>query len=109
MTKLIAIIPLLGLAIVARADVPGIITYQGRVTVHGTNFTGAGQFKFALLAGNGPSLWSNNGSSVNGSEPTATVAVPVTNGLFTVALGDTNLVGMSNAIPANVFDTTIVR
>src|ERR1700743_954047 len=24
-------------------------TYQGRVTVNGSNFTGAGQFKFALL------------------------------------------------------------
>lgn len=109
MNKLIAIIPLLGLVTVARAEVPGIITYQGRVTSHGTNFTGAGQFKFALLDGNGPSLWSNNGSSVNGSEPTAAVTVPVTNGLFTVALGDTNLAGMNSVIPATAFDNAIVR
>ncbi|MCC6821386.1 MAG: tail fiber domain-containing protein, partial [Verrucomicrobia subdivision 3 bacterium] len=26
-----------------------VITYQGRVTSHGTNFTGTGQFKFALV------------------------------------------------------------
>jgi len=35
------------------------------------------------------STWSNDGMSVTGSEPTMWVDVPVTNGLFTVALGDT--------------------
>jgi hypothetical protein len=30
------------------AQVPGIISYQGRVQVGGANFTGTGQFKFAL-------------------------------------------------------------
>jgi len=33
------------------AQVPGIINYQGRVMVNGTNFTGTGQFKFALVDG----------------------------------------------------------
>ena len=33
------------------AQVPGIINYQGRVVVNGTNFTGTGQFKFALVDG----------------------------------------------------------
>lgn len=32
------------------AQVPQIISYQGRVAVNGTNFTGAGQFKFALVS-----------------------------------------------------------
>jgi hypothetical protein len=39
-------------------------------------------------------LWSNDGTSVNGSEPTFAVPVGVTNGLFTVGLGDTNLSSM---------------
>jgi len=33
------------------AQVPGILNYQGRVAVNGTNFTGTGQFKFALVDG----------------------------------------------------------
>jgi len=48
--------------------------------------------------------WSNDGTSVNGSEPVAAVSVEVSTGLFTVALGDTNLANMQ-AIPAIVFAT----
>ena len=33
----------------AAAQVPGLLNYQGRVAVGGTNFTGTGQFKFALV------------------------------------------------------------
>lgn len=39
--------------------------------------------------------WSNDGTSVNGSEPTTAVHVPVADGLFTVLLGDTTLPGMA--------------
>jgi hypothetical protein len=39
--------------------------------------------------------WSNDGTSGNGSEPTGAVNVAVAAGLFTVALGDTNLVNMA--------------
>ena len=161
-------------------------TYQGRVTDNGTNFTGAGQFKFALVtstnnshqatasanlsgsfvtsynlifggsayvsvpavhvtggggsgatatasisggvvtaispgsAGSGytsaPTVtidpppanityityWSNDGTSSAGSEPSAAVSVAVTNGLFTVALGDTSQANMA-AINAVLF------
>ncbi|HEY1719134.1 MAG TPA: tail fiber domain-containing protein [Verrucomicrobiae bacterium] len=163
-------------------------TYQGRVTDNGTNFTGAGQFEFALVTstntsstatatanapsggfitgytvtyggggyvtppnvtvsggggsgatatanisggmvtsltvgstGNGnygsaptvtidpppinisyTTYWSNDGTSVNGNEPSAAVSVAVTNGLFTAALGDTTLANMT-AIPAALF------
>lgn len=34
----------------ALAQVPSAISYQGRVQVSGTNFTGTGQFKFALVS-----------------------------------------------------------
>jgi hypothetical protein len=40
--------------------------------------------------------WSNDGTSTAGSEPSASVGVPVTSGLFSVALGDTRLPGMSS-------------
>jgi hypothetical protein len=46
--------------------------------------------------------WSNDGTSVAGSEPFASVSVGVTNGLFTVALGDTTIANMS-AISAALF------
>jgi trimeric autotransporter adhesin len=159
-------------------------TYQGRVTDNGTNFTGAGQFKFALVTstnanrtatatanapssgfitgytvtsggsgyvtapavtifggggtgaaahanltggavsslsvdstGNGnytsaptvliapppdasyTTYWSNDGTSVAGSEPSGAVNVPVNNGLFTVVLGEN-----MTAIPASLFN-----
>ncbi len=170
-----------------------VFTYQGRVLANGTNFTGTGQFKFALITStniigsqatatailggtspyeyvvgytivsggsgylspptvtvSGPSgsgstatalaiisggvvtainvinpgwgysstpvvtigpppehivyftYWSNDGTGVNGSEPTAAVGVAVSNGLFTVALGDTTLANMT-AIPVSLF------
>ena len=167
-----------------------VFTYQGHVTDNGTNFTGTGQFKFALVTstnynhqatatanlggvspnyfisyctlnygGNGyvttpavtisggggsgatasasmsggivtgvnvlnpgsgytsvptvtvapppaniayVTFWSNDGTSVAGSAPTAVVSVGVTNGLFTVGLGDTTLANMT-AISASLF------
>jgi len=164
-----------------------LFTYQGRVTSNGTNFSGVGQFKFALVTstnanhqatatanppsggfitiinvtfgGNGysspptvtifggggsgatahanlsggvvtsilvdnpgsgysstPSVtvappapnitfttyWSNDGTSVGGSEPSAFVNVPVNAGLFTVVLGDPFQPGMA-AIPSSLF------
>ena len=47
-------------------------------------------------------FWSNDGTSVNGSEPAASVSVGVTNGLFTVVLGDTTQPNMA-AISASLF------
>ena len=60
------------------------------MTVSGTPYTGTGYFKFALVNGAGDtSFWSNDGTSTGGGEPTASVALPVSNGLFSVLLGDT--------------------
>jgi hypothetical protein len=45
--------------------------------------------------------WSNDGASSEGSEPVAAVSVPVTNGLFTIALGNTataNMTSISTAL-----------
>jgi hypothetical protein len=73
------------------AQVPQLINYQGRVVVGTTNFSGTGQFKFALMNNaNGQTLWSNDGTSTNGSQPTSAVSISVNNGLYSVLLGATS-------------------
>ena len=204
--KTLLLIPLLLATIVvhAQTSVPGIITYQGRVTVAGQPYTGTGLFKFALVDGgvntsrqayafatvdpggsimtvtitdggagyltppevsfsspsggsgasataivampaamgaggavtsitlNNPgsgygstpfvtiapppvylanfvSYWSHDGTSLSGNAPFASwLEVPVKNGLFTVALGDTNVPNMS-ALPPEVLTNTDVH
>ena len=74
----------------ASAQVPQMINYQGRVAVGNpaVNFNGTGEFKFALVNGEGSaSYWSNDGTSTEGSEPTAAVSLTVTKGLYSVLLG----------------------
>ena len=46
----LSVATLLALAGTAMAQVPTMISYQGRVQVSGTNFSGTGQFKFALVS-----------------------------------------------------------
>ncbi len=92
------------LALRLLAQVPQLINYQGRVAVGGVNFSGTGNFKFALVNGNGTqTYWSNDGSSNAGTEPASAVALPVSSGLYAVLLGDSGLPNMQ-PIPASVFD-----
>jgi hypothetical protein len=93
----------------ASAQVPHVISYQGRVVVGSTNFDGTGSFKFALMNNaNGHTLWSNDGTSVNGSEPTKAVSLSVANGLYSVLLGDGAVTNMT-PIPSTVFNNSDVR
>src|SRR5687767_15190983 len=93
----------------ARAQVPQLINYQGRVAVGTVNFDGSGQFKFALVDAAGTTTyWSNDGTSAAGSQPAATVPLTVTKGLYSVLLGDTTLANMT-AIPNSVFANSDVR
>src|SRR5438132_1504201 len=105
----ILLVPLLSLTLsTALGQVPQMIAYQGRATVSGTNFNGAGQFKFALVGGFGTkTYWSNNGSSSGGGQPSAAIPLQVTQGLFSVLLGDPYVSGM-RAIPPTVFTNTDV-
>jgi hypothetical protein len=90
------------------AQVPGLINYQGRVVVGTTNFNGTGQFKFALMnSTNGQTLWSNDGTSSNGSEPTNAVSIAVSNGLYSVSLGSNSLPNMTK-VPGTVFNNNKV-
>jgi hypothetical protein len=71
---------------------PEYVSYQGQLTVDGIPHTDPpGEptyFKFAIVdAGNGMALWSNDGTSVGGSEPLASVALEVQQGIFSVLLG----------------------
>lgn len=90
-----------GIILPAIGQVPGMIHYQGRVAVNGTNFDGAGQFKFALVNGTGAATYWSNGASA--------VSLTVNKGLFSVLLGDTNVPGMVASIPAPVFSNADVR
>lgn len=88
---------------------PALLSHQGRIAVNGVNFDGAGQFKFALVNGNGSTTyWSNDSSSVAGSQPAVAVNLTVAKGLYSVLLGDTALTNMA-ALPAGLFDHEDVR
>jgi hypothetical protein len=76
-----------------------MFNYQGLVRVSGQPFTGNGQFKFAILSTNGlSSLWSNDGTSVDGGEPGASLTIAVSDGVFNVMIGDPTL-GMQTINP----------
>jgi formylglycine-generating enzyme required for sulfatase activity len=89
-----------GVAISVQA-VPPVLNYAGQVAVNGEAYDGNGLFKFALVNADGTSTyWSNDGTSVNGSQPQASVAVPVNGGLYAVLLGNTAQQGMGAIDPA---------
>src|SRR6266568_3536466 len=90
-------------ALPLQAQVPPVISYQGRFAAAGTNFSGTGQFKFALVTSNGTAtLWSNDGTSSAGGEPNRAVSIGVTQGLFSIYLGDTTVSNMQ-PIPWTLF------
>jgi hypothetical protein len=79
---------------------PPIISYSGKVSVDGQPFTGTGLFKFAILnAENNASLWSNDGTSVNGSQPSASVGISVNGGLYSILLGNNAISAMGSIDP----------
>lgn len=99
---------LLSLALIGpslQAQVPGMISYQGRVAVSSAPFSGSGQFKFALVNSSGTStFWSHDGTSTAGSEPTSAINLTVASGFYSVLLG-----ANMTAVPATVFDNEDVR
>jgi N-acetylneuraminic acid mutarotase len=93
---------MLGVVISAQA-VPPVLNYAGQVAVNGQPFEGEGLFKFALVNTDGKiTYWSNDGTSINGSEPQASVKVSVSGGLYSLLLGNTAMSGMG-AIDPQVF------
>ena len=91
------------------AQVPSLLNYQGHLTVGGPNFDGAAQLKFALVNGTGTvTFWSNDNSSSGGAEPAQSVPLTVTQGLFTVMLGDASLPNMQ-PVPSGAFTNADTR
>ncbi len=96
------------IATATQAQVPTMISYQGRVLMNNANYNGTGQFKFALVQAAGPTLlWKNDGSPGN-AEPAAAVSLSVANGLVMTTLGDTTQANMT-ALPSGVFANADVR
>ncbi len=88
------------LAVSATAMGPDTINFQGKISVDGEPFTGEGLFRFAIVDGvSAPwtaQYWSNDGSD----PPVADIPVTVTNGLYSVLLGE----APQQPIPASVFN-----
>jgi len=96
-----------------RAEVPSLLNYQGRIAV-GTpavNFDGPGLFKFALVNGDGSSVYWSNAPDTTPADgvPDAAVTLTVTKGLYSVLLGDTTPGANMAAIPNSVFSNPDVR
>lgn len=93
------------LAWTVSAQVPGIISHQGKLMVEGARFTGTALFKFALVNAAGDTTWwSHNGTSNDGGEPSGNpVQLQVNQGLFSVNLGDTSVPNMTQSISPDVF------
>lgn len=109
-SSLILATALASLALPARAQVPGLLNYQGKVAIGATPFTGTGRFKFALVDATGTvTYWSNDGTSNAGSEPTAAVSRTIAKGVYSLLLGDTTLANMTTSVPASVFANGDVR
>ncbi|HBJ87066.1 MAG TPA: hypothetical protein DDZ88_25045, partial [Verrucomicrobiales bacterium] len=93
--------------------VPGLLNYQGRVTVSGASFTGTGQFKFALVNKTGTvTYWSNDNTSTAGSQPTTSEPVQVANGIYSVQIGNSQPPHLSpnmTPLPASVFENNDVH
>lgn len=93
-------------SITAGTTIPAVISYQGEVLVAGEPFSGTGYFKFAFVNTTGTyNYWTNDGTQLGagGNEPTDAVPLEVGEGLFSVLLGNTNLVNMTELLEAEVF------
>ena len=85
-------------------SIPEITNYRGVVKVDGSRYEGTGYFKFAVTDKNNTvTYWTNDGTT--SGEPLRAVAITVTNGVFTVPLGDASLTNMQ-ALATNAFATS---
>ncbi|MCX7846479.1 MAG: hypothetical protein N2595_00385 [bacterium] len=76
-----------------------LVNYQGIVEIEGGAYTGDGYFKFAFSDASGVSnLWANDSQPVG--EPQEAIMLSLTNGFFTIALGNPTLM---HPLPRNVF------
>ncbi len=75
--------------LVQSGGAPGLVSYQGKVSLNDRSYNGQGYFKFAIVDLSGTtSFWSNDGTSIGGSQPAGAVQLQVASGLFNVLLGE---------------------
>ena len=87
------------LAGLTNGTVPGAINYQGRISVDGIPFSGEGLFRFAIVD-SGTEPWSHLYWSSDGNNPPEdAIWVEVTDGLYSVTLGEAPQI----SIPKSVF------
>jgi protein-disulfide isomerase len=69
-----------------------VLNYQGRLFVDGQPFDGLGYFNFTILDSAGTVLWASRTSPAGEEKglPPGVVRLQVTNGVYSVRLGDTN-------------------
>ncbi len=100
------------LALASGVEVPTTVNHQGVVAVNGVRLSGTAAFRFAIVdADTGLNLWTNDGTEVGTSNaPTEAVSLSVTDGVYSVNLGDTGLDNMTS-LEAGVFtgESTALR
>lgn len=80
-----------------------MFNYQGQVQVQDQSFNGSGNFKFAILSPDGSAtLWSNDSTSIDASEPTTAVPIEVIDGIFNINVGIPSLMDRINS---SIFQT----
>jgi hypothetical protein len=92
----LAVAAAIAASLVLAANVPEQINYQAKIEANGVPFDGVGHFKFAIVDHGGTNTyWSNDGTSTNGTEPTAAVSLNVHGGLLNTMLGDASHANMT--------------
>lgn len=86
---------------------PSEVSYQGELKKDGLPFTGTAGMKFAIIDGMGESLWSNDGTSMTGSEPTDFVSIDAENGIFAVRLGAAPMEPISGGLLKGVTEVAL--
>jgi hypothetical protein len=87
---------------------PNTLHWQGKIYVQTLPFNGTGQFKFILHNGTN-CIWSNTDGSACATmtEPASATPRTITQGLYSVDLGDTGAANMA-AIPPSIFTGSTV-
>lgn len=84
----------------AFGQVPSLLHYQGRILVGSVAFEGLGQFKFSVVNADGSqTFWRSAPDGNSDGQPDAAVSLAVTQGLYSVFLGDTALPNMAPLPP----------
>lgn len=86
---------------------PSEVSYQGELKKDGLPFTGTAQMKFVIVDGDDETIWSNDGTSTAGSEPTGFVSIETENGIFAVRLGAAPMEPISGGLLKGVAEVSL--